>query len=298
MHLFLKGRNLLLSSMLFLCFLLQQSNAFFAFIRGAARESVVRDLKFEIPSSVRGQKDVHIRILLQNKEVFRGSLDDVKAGDINFTVPEAATAGGDGSMIVDFFIPPSEMSIGQSFLLVEVDSDDSIAPVVSSKRLVAAVSSSAFLGIGLGSLLRRSSSPQIEVPPPQKIEIRPMQAFPQAEMRDDLHLSPKENPTPRFVFPHIPPPGYVSKLKRDSAAIMSRLQQVKDIINEHRVPAAAVGAVVAVQAASSLLKFATKPPPPKFKTSPVITIMDRNTVKVRDVLAKSVKMIRKILDKP
>lgn len=264
----------------------------------SAGDGIIKDLRFEIPSAVQNKKGVHIRILLDQKELFRGNLAAVKGGDFNFTVPDSVLHNGENKMIVQFFIPPSEATVAQSFLMVDVGITDKLIPgtAITQKRVVAAVGASALLGLGLRRALRSADRQEHRLPvvdplgdPPLAVQpvaspepIAPAAPPPPAEQKEEV--TPK--PSIPLVRPSIVRSDYKSCLQKEN--IMKQL----DIIRNNKMTSVAVGTILLSPFSARALKFGKKE---KVHTSPIAKVVDINFGKARAVLIKAWEATTRLL---
>jgi hypothetical protein len=247
-----------------------------------------RDLQVLVPESVKGRRNVHIRILLQEEELFRGSLAAVKAGDFNFTVPDRVLRGGKCTLVVDFFIPPSETSVAQSAIEVEGVSGDRFKwQVVSATQIgqiSAAAGSAAVLGLGARQAFRNAGVRRGELP--QVVESRsppfppPAPAFPPppatvtATTLERPFITPP--PAPRGSMDQVrsTPPMPLITPKIVKSAFKQCMQQEflsnqLASIGNNKVASAAIGAVLLSPATSRVFRLMHKE---KIRTSPVTAI--------------------------
>lgn len=268
--------------------------------KGSGGGGIIKDLRFDIPPQMQSKRGLHIRILLENKELFRGDLAAVKTGDFNFTVPDSVMHNGENKLIVEFFLPPSELTLAQSILTVDMELEDSKVPHLTPKRVAAAVGASAILGLALRQSMREAPSQSKPPLPPAAQTSGPPDPViaPQPEVdkvRDEPEVGRGGNqPSLREFSPPVRPtqllrPGCNQFLQRD--VMMKQL----DCIRNNKMASVAVGAVILSRFSSSILKFGQKE---KVKSSPVSTIAGRSFGKARRVLQSTWNAVRRILDLP
>ena len=257
--------------------------------------SIIRDIKFEIPDSVRDKKGVYIRIIVDNKEIFLGSLDAVKAGDFNFTIPENIIEKRKNSMIVDFFIPPSQSSIGQTAFIVDMSDKPAGNYRYLNRAYATVLGSAAVIALGTRQLLRNSAESTILVGDAHQIKLPIQDIAP--SMQDVKHPTPSVDIRNNHLVNRLQPQVSSTTMKQlqtpakcDQLALISNQLE---FMKKNKITAAAIGEVVMSYATSTYLRFSQKD---KIKTSP-INIVDKNYAKVRGTMMKSWKTIRKQLQK-
>jgi hypothetical protein len=256
-------------------------------------DGAVRDLQFEVPESVKGRRNVHIRILLQDEELFRGSLTAVRQGDFNFTVPDRVLRGGKCTLIVDFFIPPSEVSVAQSIIEVEGGGETSGLELVISLKQIgqigAAVGSAAVLGLGARQAFQNAGARRGELPvvwelsaSPPPPPTAPTPPPPPATLLDRPFVTPaprepmdQERPTP--PMPRISPAIVKSAMQKEFLS-----NQLASIRN-NKVVSAAIGAILLSPVTSAAFRRMQRG---KVSTTPV-RIVDKQFSRARTVLDKT-----------
>jgi hypothetical protein len=78
------------------------------------------NMKFSVPELIDIREDVYFRIMLEELEVFSGPIKSLQRGSLNFTVPDRVITLGKNVMTVEYFVPPTNYSIGNSVIVVDL----------------------------------------------------------------------------------------------------------------------------------------------------------------------------------
>lgn len=261
---------------------------------------IVKDLKFEIPTAVQNVKGVHIKILLESTELFRGDLSAVKAGDFNFSVPDSFMHNGENKLVVEFFVPPSDLTIAQSILVVDMGQLESNSITLSQKRIAAAVGATAVIGLGLHRVLRGNPAPvslahaePTSTSPPSmphpKASPLPEQDQPPATQKDENRPAPNV-PLPKAV-PLLMPQILTPKCSQFTRNEMITKQL--DLLKNNKLASAVIGAAVLSRLTSTVVsRFGQKA---KVDTTPIVC---KNFGKARNALSRTWNAARRIINGP